>query len=951
MLERLDEIAWGELQAAYGPADWVPEALRSLLDPDPEVRHGALSWIEGGTFHQQTADEATPHLVPFLIELVGDPATPDRLPLLDFLVQLVGSDSVDPVPDQEAADGRRADELRKHESWPDSPVSFYQANWRACQAAAWKEANILLGLLDDGDPRVRADAGLLLALLLKDGNAVAPAGAPPISERLRDAVGRERDPLVRAGQVLALGTAAARHPEARGWLRAIEAAAELDDPAGLAAAFRLIDLGEPLDEAAARRFVERALRFDAVAAGVQPSWSRSSCYDEPGSYIEVEGRLGLRFARLADRHPGLRTLVRERAVDGPPSERANALRLLARDRNPRGEEDGGGTILVQPEDDLVVRLAAAEVEAACNASEAAEAALPTAIEAMENSDPAIRRRAAGLLRRFDDREVAAWAEELADAVGGERDPAVMAALAGALSRPAPRVSGRRKRRRDDRDPGPFLDLLQTWLEAPDGPRDWSVRRELWDRLGAIAHDSRSESLAGWINDWIENPALIEAVDSDRSRAVACLRRLERPEWQLRHTLDRLLREDPDPRVRRASVWSPSWEPAPVDRLPSVDAILGALRDDGNEDVRAAAAEALAPFLMDTDNDPALAGAMVRALAAALDDDPSWRVRMEAARNLGLAAPTVGEARGVQFRQVTRHAALGQSSPGNEEAVRALVRASACDSCHDVRRAACDSLQNVAAAVPEMTALLRSASPAARAWAAEALASVGDAAAEALPALLDALATAPDPTVRSSIARTVWRLISRQDVTPWLGPLARALRDPEVTVREWIARGLKHSGATAAPLAGELAECLRSGPESLRLHTLEALASIGPGAGAALPAVIDLFGSPAIGEQLLAMKAAWAISGDRAPHLGALLEAIERLARDPAPNVRDGVMQQTGSIAAALAPGRPERDRAIAILRAGRSDPDRSVRGTANRALRNLEKARGDDPGPGERSPA
>jgi hypothetical protein len=90
MLERLEEVPWGELNAAYGPTEWVPEAIQELLDPDPEARESAPDRIEGGTFHQETADEATLHVVPFLIELAGDPATPDRTRLVT--VQCLESD-------------------------------------------------------------------------------------------------------------------------------------------------------------------------------------------------------------------------------------------------------------------------------------------------------------------------------------------------------------------------------------------------------------------------------------------------------------------------------------------------------------------------------------------------------------------------------------------------------------------------------------------------------------------------------------------------------------------------------------------------------------------------------------------------------------------------------------------------------------------------------------------
>ena len=242
-----------------------------------------LGWIAEGTYHQQTADGATPHVVPFLIELAADPESPDRSRLLSFLAELVGSDAIDPVPDQEAADRQLAAKVRKYEAQPDSPARFYMAQWRACQVAAWDGADALLSLLADRDPGVRAIAGLAVSLLIKQGGPVLPADAPArVARRLREAIGGEDDPLSRFGHVMALGTAASRYPEARGWLRAIEAEASLDDASGLAAALRLVDLGEPFDAAASRRFVERALRFDAVAGRTLPWWSGPSFHAEPG---------------------------------------------------------------------------------------------------------------------------------------------------------------------------------------------------------------------------------------------------------------------------------------------------------------------------------------------------------------------------------------------------------------------------------------------------------------------------------------------------------------------------------------------------------------------------------------------------------------------------------------------------------------------------------------------
>ena len=54
------------------------------------------------------------------------------------------------------------------------------------------------------------------------------------------------------------------------------------------------------------------------------------------------------------------------------------------------------------------------------------------------------------------------------------------------------------------------------------------------------------------------------------------------------------------------------------------------------------------------------------------------------------------------------------------------------------------------------------------------------------------------------------------------------------------------------------------------------------------------------------------------------------------------MRQLGAIAAGLARDHPRRKWAMAMLIAGRSDPDNDVREAAARALRNIESKREED---------
>ncbi|MDG4757500.1 hypothetical protein [Micromonospora sp. WMMD710] len=82
MLDGLDDIDWARLGHAYGAADDVPGQLRALLSLDPATRDEALGDLYTNVFHQGNRFEASAYVVPFLLEMLADPATPDpaRLP-------------------------------------------------------------------------------------------------------------------------------------------------------------------------------------------------------------------------------------------------------------------------------------------------------------------------------------------------------------------------------------------------------------------------------------------------------------------------------------------------------------------------------------------------------------------------------------------------------------------------------------------------------------------------------------------------------------------------------------------------------------------------------------------------------------------------------------------------------------------------------------------------------
>lgn len=67
MLEGLNDINWQRLTHAYGPASDVPELIRNLTSPAPDIREQAQKGLRSTIWHQGTVYEATAYALPFLI--------------------------------------------------------------------------------------------------------------------------------------------------------------------------------------------------------------------------------------------------------------------------------------------------------------------------------------------------------------------------------------------------------------------------------------------------------------------------------------------------------------------------------------------------------------------------------------------------------------------------------------------------------------------------------------------------------------------------------------------------------------------------------------------------------------------------------------------------------------------------------------------------------------------
>lgn len=140
---RLKAVEWGKLRHSGGRATDLPDMLRALLDPDE--RQSAYERLRQAVI-MGVRFPATPPMVPFLIEMLGNPAVPDRAELLTLLADCaVGNAIAYPYF------GENDDFFLLHGFHPDQ--QYLPTNWREHRMNLFVEQG---GVADDYAPMLRA---------------------------------------------------------------------------------------------------------------------------------------------------------------------------------------------------------------------------------------------------------------------------------------------------------------------------------------------------------------------------------------------------------------------------------------------------------------------------------------------------------------------------------------------------------------------------------------------------------------------------------------------------------------------------------------------------------------------------------------------------------------------------------------------------------------------------
>jgi|GEM_PF-6871183 len=200
MLEGLDLIPWHDLAKSnkvstfYESVEDLPVYLRQLLSTDPKERSSALGRLYENLLHQGTQSDATPYVIPFIIELCSEPSVPNRASLLSFWSHAItGYFSIQERPTW--GDGESVYEYGRISKWM-TESGLYEYLHEIYRESL-KGQNLLYRLLENDRENIRGGTVWVLACM----PTIAESSVPKLIARFE----REEIDWIRGVITFALG--------------------------------------------------------------------------------------------------------------------------------------------------------------------------------------------------------------------------------------------------------------------------------------------------------------------------------------------------------------------------------------------------------------------------------------------------------------------------------------------------------------------------------------------------------------------------------------------------------------------------------------------------------------------------------------------------------------------------------------------------------------------------
>jgi hypothetical protein len=155
-----DNVSWGKIHDAYGPATDVPDLIRALTSRDAKIRNDAWYQLHGNLWHQGTIYEATAHAVPIFLLLLEHPLTIGKPEILVYLALLFAGRSYWDVHKHLKVSGQMVNQ-------PDFKQQLQrELHWvEATKEAISRGKEQYVRLLTEADPGTRIAAAYLLGVI------------------------------------------------------------------------------------------------------------------------------------------------------------------------------------------------------------------------------------------------------------------------------------------------------------------------------------------------------------------------------------------------------------------------------------------------------------------------------------------------------------------------------------------------------------------------------------------------------------------------------------------------------------------------------------------------------------------------------------------------------------------------------------------------------------------
>ena len=191
MLDGIDSVHWHRLSHAFGHAEDVPALLRGLVSQNRDERLEATYRLLETVYHQGTVYEVSPHVVPFLQEMLISPETPDNaLPAFILASLAEGRSYLEVHALMDQATRERWQHLLAEEGQDFYEQLELERSWaRQTREAIAAHAELLLPFLNHKESELR----YVIATALQYFPDLAPASLP----RLRARLGAEPEDHIR----------------------------------------------------------------------------------------------------------------------------------------------------------------------------------------------------------------------------------------------------------------------------------------------------------------------------------------------------------------------------------------------------------------------------------------------------------------------------------------------------------------------------------------------------------------------------------------------------------------------------------------------------------------------------------------------------------------------------------------------------------------------------------